>query len=545
MFNLIDDPWILAIVDSGETRLVGLRDIFSGEVKIIGIRGDSPAQDYAIYRLLYAIYCRAHSDESSVRPGQTFDFPMWFASQLARIRQRGKDQRVLKYLDEYKERFDLFHEEMPFMQVAGLHVASGELKHITTIMPEAQESYFSMRAGTTRDSLTLAEAARWLVYVQAFDYSGIKSGAVGDSRVKGGKGYPIGTGWTGMTGGTLVKGDTVLETLLLNTTAQALTNPQDKPVWERAPYGPDSRETVGENPEPQGPVDLATWQSRRIRLHAEGSRVTGVVLANGDRIPDAGANVLGDDMTPYRFSANKSKKNLDVYFPRPYDVNRTMWRAFDSLVVAETDGGFSGKDKAPKRPRNLDSLAMLSQVIDEVPKILSLDLVTVEYGPQASSVATTYASRMSLPVVLLLEQSEQLRSEVRAMAKSTHEAAIALGRFAGELFDAAGGTYEFQPAATDRVLAELEPAFNQWLGKLASPEGADELKELTKLWQTSAREAIDAHARILLRGAGPKAMVGRVESAETSRVVSAATYYQKLQNSLNKLFPQTVKKVDS
>lgn len=32
---------------------------------------------------------------------------------------------------------------------------------------------------------------------------------------------------------------------------------------------------------------------------------------------------------------------------------------------------------------------------------------------------------------------------------------------------AAGGDYEFGAAATDRVLAELEPRFNTWLRKLA------------------------------------------------------------------------------
>ncbi|QMV84454.1 type I-E CRISPR-associated protein Cse1/CasA [Corynebacterium hindlerae] len=539
MFNLIDEPWILVVVESGETRLVGLREIFAGEVKIIALRGDSAIQDYAIARLLYAIFCCAHREEVQAGPGKKFDFPQWFAGQLTKVRRRGKDVKALEYLEKYHDRFNLFHEVMPFMQVSGLRVKSGEVKHVTTIVPEAQEDYFSMRAGTERNSLTFAEAARWLVYVQAFDYSGIKSGAEGDSRVKGGKGYPIGTGWAGMTGGTLVKGETLLETLLLNTTAEALSDRQDKPVWERAPYGADSRETVGENPLPQGPVDLATWQSRRVRLHAKGNQVVGVVLANGDKIPDAGANVMADTMTPYRYSTNKSKKNFDVYFPRPYDMNRTMWKALDSLVIAETDGGFSGKEKAPKRPKNLDNLAKLSQLIDGIPPILNLNLVSVEYGPQASSVATTYSSQMRMPVLLLLEESEQLRIEVRSLAKSTYEAAIVLGRFAGDLLDAAGGTYEFQPAVTDRALAELEPLFNHWLQKIQKTDHEINFDSRSRQWQHAARDCIDAYARILLRGAGPKALAGRMESEESNRVISAATCYQKLQRALNKLFPLT------
>ncbi|WP_313770408.1 type I-E CRISPR-associated protein Cse1/CasA [Corynebacterium anserum] len=400
MFSLLDDPWIQIVDSDDELKLVGIRDIFTGEVKAVRLQGESPAQDYAVMRLLLAIFWRSHSDEARVMPGKTFNFADWFARTRKRLLSKGADKAVLEYLDKYSDRFELFDSTAPFMQVAGLHVKSGEAKHITTIVPESQSDYFSMRAGRARDTLTFAEAARWLVYVQAYDYSGIKSGAVGDTRVKGGRGYPIGTGWTGMTGGTLVMGGNLLDTLILNTVQESLTNPDDRPVWERVADGPDVRSSKGEKNEPQGPADLATWQSRRVLLHNDGDKVVGVVVCNGDKIPDAGANVLADPMTPYRYSSNKSKKNLDVYYPRPYDVERTMWRSLDSLVVAETDGGFSGKEKAPKRPGILSNLAQLSQQIEGLPSVLNVELFSVEYGPQSSSVATTYAARMSLPVVI-------------------------------------------------------------------------------------------------------------------------------------------------
>ncbi|MEJ5927022.1 type I-E CRISPR-associated protein Cse1/CasA [Corynebacterium sp. H128] len=550
MFSLIDDPWILALDLKGNQISVGLGDIFAGEVRIAALQGDSPAQDYAVMRLLLAAFWKAHAPESLVKAGETFDFAMWFEDSRNRLRRNGSDPLVLDYLARFRDRFELFDKEYPFMQVADLHVASGELKHITTIVPESQDSYFSMRAGSKRDSLSYEEAARWLIYAQAFDYSGIKSGMVGDSRNKGGKGYPIGTGWTGMTGGTLVKGADLLETLLLNTTLESLTRAGDLPVWERPPDGPDSRVAMGGNPEPQGPADLATWQSRRIRLVAEGNEVVGVVLGNGDKIPDAGANVMDDPMTPYRFSTNKSKKGLDVYYPRPYDVERTMWKALDALVVAETDGGFSDKEKAPKRPKNLDSLAQLSALGVDVPAVLNVDLVSIEYGPQASSVATTYATQMSMPVVLLLTDAKHLRSKVREAAKATTNCAIALGRFAGQLLDAAGGSYEFQPPATDRVLAELEPRFNAWLDSLSaiSKEQAKNeqspLGPLLEAWQKTVREVIGEHARILLRGAGPKAFAGRIQRKDAEdkkgRVVSAASYYRMLLHTLDQELPLTV-----
>ncbi|EFL93068.1 type I-E CRISPR-associated protein Cse1/CasA [Mobiluncus curtisii] len=555
MFSLIDDPWILVVDTDGNQRTVGIREIFAGEVKVASLQGESPAQNYAIVRLLLAIFWRAHSRESKVDPGKTFNFAAWFQRLRAQLQRDGRDDAVLDYLEHYRDRFELLDSPTPFMQVADLSVPSGELKHVTTIVPEAQEDYFTMRAGKARDSLSYAEAARWLVYAQAYDYSGIKSGAVGDSRVKGGKGYPIGTGWTGMTGGVLVVGENLLDTLILNTCSSALTIPQDKPVWERQPDGSDTREKVGENAYPQGPSDLLTWQSRRIRLHSEGNRVTGVILSNGDKIPDAGANVFGDPMTPYRYSTNKSKKNMDIYYPATFSPQRTVWRALDALIVAETDGGFNGKVKAPKRPQNLDNLANLSQYIDGIPSVLNVDLVAVEYGPQSSSVASTYAAQMGMPLVLLLEQSGQLRQAVRDAASVTSEAAIGLGRFAANLLVAAGKEYEFTPAPTDQVLAELEPLFNAWLQNLAnfvseivSGNGDDTENDIVRLvqdWQSKVREIIVSQALILLRGAGPKAMVGKIVTDSngegTKKVVSAGTYYQKLQRYLDQVLPLTSK----
>ncbi|MDP9805892.1 CRISPR system Cascade subunit CasA [Trueperella bonasi] len=548
MFSLLDDPWIKAIDCNGGPVSTSIRGVFDGSHELALIQGDSPAQNYAVIRLLLAIFWRAHQKDTRVGPGEVFEYGEWFEDLRESLMQTGRDDAVLTYLFDYEDRFKLTDVSHPFMQVADLHVASGEIKHVSTIVPESQDDYFTMRAGKDRDSLSLDEAARWLIYVQAFDYSGIKSGAVGDSRVKGGKGYPIGTGWSGMTGGTLVLGENLLDTLILNSPSSAITNPDDHPVWERTPDGPDARLTVGENPYPQGAADLATWQARRVRLHVEGDRVTGVVVCNGDRIPDAGANVFGDPMTPYRYSTNKSKKGRDVYYPRPYDVDRTLWKALDALVVSETDGGFSDKEKAPKRPRNLNALSELRREIDGIPDILNLELVSVEYGPQASSVSTTYSSQVSMPVIVLMEQAGYLRQKIREAAGATMKAAVSLGQFAGNLRLAAGGDYEFDSSRTDRVLADLEPRFNSWLRDLSqlSHEEAtivnEEVENLAKEWQVQVRAVIDAQAQIELRGAGPRAFVGRVldQSEESSgRMVSAASYYQFLQWALDKNLPKT------
>lgn len=541
MFSLIDEPWIIVQDSGGETLKVSLRDIFSGEYEIDQICGESRIQDYAITRLLLAIFWRAHSGSVEVSVGQTFNFATWFEDAWEDIAQHGSDSKTNAYLDKYAERFDLLDPVLPFMQVADLHLKDGSRRSVVGLIPEIQDSYFTMRAGKNVQDLSLDEAARWLVYTQAFDYSGIKSGAVGDERVKGGKGYPIGQGWTGLTGGTLIKGETLLHTLVLNTVESALTNSQDKPVWEREPDGPGQREEWF----PQGAADLATWQSRRIKLFTEGDKVTEVLICNGDRIPDAAANIMKDPMTPYRWSKNKSTSAKDVYYPRPYDLTRTMWRSLDALIVAETDGGFSAKEKRPKRPKTLDSLAALSAEVDELPRVLDTELYSVEYGPQASSVATSIHASIGLPLKLLLVENTDIREMVRTAAAIAMDVAKELGFFGGNLLVAAGGEYGFHAQLTDRFLAALEPQFVSWLRELSLPTVGllEAMAGESARWQETIRALAVEHAREHLRGAGPKALAGRIVKQNQEdlrgRVISAGSVYGQFIRKLNQILPAT------
>ena len=170
--------------------------------------------------------------------------------------------QIAPYLNRYRERFDLFHPETPFLQVAGLRTAKCETAELSKLISDVPNGapMFTTRIGGDL-SVPYAEAARWLVHCQAFDPSGIKAGAVGDDRVKGGKGYPIGVAWSGLLGGVLLEGRTLKETLLLNLIAADFDvcgrDPAvDLPVWERPPvtaaeeapatpsYDPDSEQVA-------------------------------------------------------------------------------------------------------------------------------------------------------------------------------------------------------------------------------------------------------------------------------------------------------------
>ncbi|ATG50698.1 type I-E CRISPR-associated protein Cse1/CasA [Brachybacterium vulturis] len=531
-FSLVTEPWIRCQQTDGTDVVLSLEEVFDGTRPVAGLRGDSPTQDYAVLRVLLAVFWRAHRGDAVVAPGRTFDFEDWREGAWHEAVDGEADATVLDYLDQHRDRFDLLHPQHPFMQVADLHTSKDSRPAIARIVPEAESDYFTMRAGEALGSLPFDEATRWLVHTHAYDYSGIKSGAVGDPRVTGGKGYPIGTGWSGMTGGTTILGASLRETLVLNTSpGPLLAGEEDRPVWEREPDGPAERSA----PAPKGPADLATWQSRRIRLFREGNRITGVLVSNGDRIPDAGANVFGDPMTPYRFSTNKSSKTQDVFYPRPYDPNRMMWRSLEPLIALDGDVTLARGERSGRRPETLDALARArDEGLAESQSVLSLRLTSASYGPQASSMATTVDARLDVPRRILAPGAGSVRQAVLANAKATLSASVALGVFGGRLLMAAGGEYSFQAAHTDAMLADLEQDFREWLAVL-DPDFAD--ASMVE-WQQVVETRVRDRANLLLRGAGPKALIGR-EISQNDRVslLTAGTAYSRLQRDLRKALP--------
>lgn len=546
-FSLLNEPWIQCRTVSNETVLVGIRQVFDGSCAIREIRGDSPTQDFAVLRVLLAIFWRAHGSAVDFGRDPDFEFEEWFIDAFEAAATNSTDDVVLTYLENYVHRFDLLSPTEPFMQVADLHTNSGRHDTIRRIVPEAEGDFFTMRSGAGTQSLSFAEAARWLIHTQAYDYSGIKSGAVGDLRVKSGRGYPIGPGWSGMIGGTIVHGTNLRQTLVLNTVREAITatrgRDDDHPVWEREPDTATQRELpTAKGITPHGPADLATWQSRRMRLFTEGDRVTGVLVSNGDQIPEAGANVMADPMTPYRFSKNKSKTNYDVYYPRRHESPQTAWRALEPLICLAGDTELPRKEKSSKRPTTLTSLAHLRHSNPELPALVDIQLVSVSYGSQAAVITGTANATLEIYLDILNESETQTRIQVLDAVRDTQEACIALGAFAGQLKVAAGGDYEFDATVKDQCLLDLENSFISWIATV-TPANAS---EMIGHWQKHVFGVVMDTARTLLRGVGTRALIGtEVEGSghnARKRFVCAGTLIDALERKLHGILPHAHQK---
>ena len=530
-FSLLLEPWLQVRRSNGDTQEVSLLDAFAEATDIAGLAGELPTQEVACLRLMLAVLYRC------VEPGEANadQWSEWFDDPAPLF------ERAAGHLRQHAARFDLLHLETPFFQVAGLRTAKNEASGVGKLIAEVPDGYqfFTTRAGAATTSLTYAEAARWLVHAQAFDYSGIKSGAVGDDRVKGGRGYPIGTGFTGSLGLLIAEGANLAETLMLNLVLD-MWAADDRTPWEMP------ADSAAVNPQrlvPRGPADVATWQIRRIRLEHNGVHVTGVVLANGDPIgPQNRLNV--EPQSSWRYSEPQTKKfGHTVYMPLEHYPERGMWRGLAAtLGHGSTAGATKSGEAAYRRAGLLNWLGFLEEHEDtQRAQRVTLRAVGIGYGPQSSSVAAIVDDRLVLPLKVLADDVV----EQRAVDAVTQAEAVgrAVGRFAANIADAGGR--RLLPGAKDGVrdgaaetfYAAVAPRYAEWLRGLGD---RDQLRAQEREWQQSMKRLAQEHVAEIASGASPAALVGREIGGHRLNLAIAESYlYVALRKALPLAFETT------
>jgi CRISPR system Cascade subunit CasA len=514
-FDLVDEQWLLVRDLRGVTVEMSLVDTLRRAEELAGLAGDVPTQVFALTRLLVAVMHGATRGPVDVDHWER----LWRAEQLPA-------DEIESYLEDYRCRFDLFSHERPFFQVAGLQTAKGEVSDLSKLIADVPNGhrFFSNRLGSDL-SLSFAEAARWLVHCQAFDPSGIKSGAVGDVRVKGGRGYPIGTGWSGYLGGVLPEGPTLRETLLLNLIPRdfgetARSPGSDRPAWERDPDGPAERDPS--RLEPSGPVELFTWQARRMRLVAGGGRVTGVLICNGDRIAPQNRHIA-EAHTAWRRSQTQEKKlrsPVPVYMPLEHNPERAVWRGLQALLPNRTAGG------ERLSPGVIEWLALLTteRLLPQTYPV-RIHTIGMTYGSQSSTTAEIVDDTMSLQAVLLAQDAADLRGAAVDSVEAAEKAARAVGSLAANLAEAAGGDPTGpRTRAVEMAYAELDPLFRRWLGGLGPETNA---LDCQADWHRQARRVIVELGRGLVRRASPSAWAGRIVRQRLMTVAHAELWFHR------------------
>lgn len=405
-FDLRDEPWIPVERVDGSFDTVSIREALLEAHVIRRLSGEIPCEGIALLRLLLAlVYCiYPVPEDMSEGAKRRIWKELWSHGSF-------DAGRVEAYLDDFSHEFDLFDGEHPFFQVPELAYSSDKKEYdsvdeLMLDVPKPTRFLFSMRGARHLDVIPFDLATRYLIVTQAFDISGIKSPVVGNTTVSAGKARApkgsVGTGWCGALGGIYLEGRSLYETLLLNFVLYlgntSVTTSDDRAPWERDAPSADTCQR-----EPAGPIDLLTWQGRRVRLvpSEDGASVCGVVICYGDALKYANKQCF-EMMTGWRESKQQQRElgtSTVPLMPVAPDTARALWRGLPSLLAVANQR---------LRPGVIRWMGELQDVqsSDDWRLHVRIACQGVSYGPSNSVVEDAVSDSVDLRATLLRKDSE-------------------------------------------------------------------------------------------------------------------------------------------
>jgi len=498
-FNLLDEPWIRLMGEDCTVQECTLPQALLESHRYRHLAGELPTQDVAILRLLLAVLHTVFYRVDLDGEEDPIEEPTQALRRWQQLWRAGcfPEAPIRNYLNEWKERFWLFHPEHPFFQVPS--AAAGTKYTAAKLNGELSESsnkvrLFSVRAGQDKDGLSYAEAARWLVTLIGFDDS--------STKVETG----TGVGWLGQHINLYAMGENLFETLMLNLVL--LRNGTDvwgenTPSWERNdPKAAKKREIAV----PDNQAELLTLQSRRVLLYRENNKVVKYSTTGGDFFGDDGSvNAFSEQMT--QWIVKKAGKNkAPQAIPKIPSPDKQMWRDFETIVgQGMIQPGIARWIACLYRKRILKSASV------------HFCSVGVTYDSKKSSIADIVSDHLDFHISLLEEAGKLWDKLVQDKISQTEKAAWHLGMLAEDLFKAAGGQPDSNAQASRKDLAsqtyygQVDIPFRKWLASIDPDLGDGETRRAEKdaQWRMEAYRIALEQGRKMVQNAGQAAFAGR------------------------------------
>ena len=523
-FNLLYEPWVAVITNQGEEKEVSLFKVFEQAHEYRSLAGELPTQDFAVLRLLlailYATFLRADidgkldkvdsPDKALTRWKQLFDagaFPI---------------DAIKARLTPYEDRFYLFHPEKPFYQVAGLE--RGTEYSAAKLIGDLSESsnkprLFPLRTRDAKECLSNAEAARWLLYLNAFDDTSAKPSVRG-------AGLPsVGAGWLGKLGLVAIEGNNLFETLLLNFVLLDENNTTfkaSKAVWELDEMRRKERVRI---PLPDDPLALLTLQSRRILLKRENGFVSGYLLLGGDFFDKENAFI--EQMTTWR---KDTSAKIDTYIPRRHRETRQVWRDFSSLLAEASE--------THHRPGVISWMAALRKEGFIAKRVFKLRTTGIQFADKDFYVDGIISDSLAINASLLTDLGRGWIIETGDLLVKTDKCVWLLGVFAQDVSAALGNDDEknragVKAAAQERAYFALDIPFREWLMQI-DPDNDVHL-ERAEEWLALMKRILLSIAEKLVKEAGEKGIVGTYKVGESSvTIANIPQAWRKFNYNINK-----------
>lgn len=532
-YNLLDESWIRVIDEDCVIHEVSLLEVFEHAHLYRDLCGELPTQDFAMLRLLlsvlHTVFSRYDINGEEWLPDSPEDA-------LEHWKELWENRRfpikvIRTYLESQRENFYLFHPERPFYQCE--HAKAGTEYGASKLNGNLSESSNKLRlftdiSGKAKEELSFSEAARWLLYVNAYDDTSAKPSR--ESKEQGSKLPSTGVGWLGKLGIIFVAGKNLFETLMLNL-IMADENGElfekETPVWERA-ISDGERIQI---PFPDNLSALYTLQSRRLYLNRRGQKVTGYFLLGGDFFEKENAFI--EPMTVWK---RPDRKKPDIYTPRRHDFAKQFWRECPGAILGSEDGRQPGiilwiKDLQEK------------ELVED--SFLDIRIVSVQYGDKDFFVTNVFSDSLQMHASLISDMNVQGRQAVLDSIDFCDTVSQKVWTFAKDINLASGGSDStkeskgsaafFAENAKADFYNRIDAPFRRWLS--AFDPAVDDVYDKKVEWRQECVGIARKMGNEMIRQAGSAAVFGRAkinpEDRKKNEIFSAAGAMNRFLNALS------------
>lgn len=512
-YNLLDEPWIRVIDEDCGIHEVSLIKLFEQAHIYRDLCGELPTQDFAMLRLLLAVLHTVFSRydvSGNSRPLADAD------DALDRWEELWKNKKfpaevITRYLESQRENFYLFHQERPFYQCE--HAKRGTAYLTSKLNGNLSESSNKLRlftniSGKAKEEMDFSEAARWLLYVNAFDDTSAKPSR--ESKEFENKLPSVGAGWLGKLGIIFLAGNNLFETLMLNLVMinekrELFAN--ETPIWEQDIISDKERNEIRH---PDSLSKLYTLQSRRLFLNRKGDVVTGYFLLGGDFFDKENAFI--EPMTIWK-KADKKRPNSCV--PRRHDCSIQFWRECSAALMGDEE----------RQPGVISWVKYLEEEKLVKGPYINVRMVSVQYGDKDFFVTNVFSDSLQLHASLISDMNVQWRAVVLDSIQFCDKISKKVWMLAKEINLASGGSNSTKESkgtaafSADKAKVDfysrIDRPFRKWLWML-NPD-MDNAREKEEEWRKECVGIAKQLGNELVRHASPIVIFGRRKNNSDER----------------------------
>lgn len=462
-FNLVDQPWISVVSQGWQRQEVSLTEVFTTWETLKEIQADNPPTTLALYRFLLAILHRAYDGPKGVDHWEQI--------------QQDNGKQAIAYLNQWRDRFDLFHSEHPFMQDMAL--TEDKAVPIYAIHTMSTSKVFSHEHEWSGYKVSSSEAARLMVRLQSVDITSLRAFYPPQSA---GNRSAVNTP-TINSANILIIGATLKDTLLLNLMQYfpegeipTAVLGEDIPTWESSYAGKPTKSI------PNGYIHYLTYPWRRLNLVPSEDGLSQLAITMGNSLPDK--------ISPQQWECGIAFQEDK---PVRFSPTRQLWRDAHSFLQS-ADGNY--------RPRIINWLATLRAegLVEDVVHLQVFGMCADKAKPlmcciEKFSAPTMYITDTQLAAVLktAIDIAESHKRDIFHSFKGSpyHVLAEALNNNNAGGFAATLDGESRYWAALDRLFPNLLEALPQdkTVDGNGITYGTTKLPEWTTVVQKAARDA--------------------------------------------------------